>query len=613
MRTVILLKFSLLAAVALVSSGEKAQCTAALSIQRSEDIVEQCNAEAENDVIAGRTTPIDKSSASSDGTETSANVDLINSFRKSPTNGQHLMLMPRHSAYVIQLVDAATYRLRQMQQLHSVHKDDLMDVAPWDRPRRVSRKQQLTDRAAQRGDKNQTRISSGEPLSLTENETVPMVLKSHPGRAIVPIFSELREPGFMLLGQENYIDLGVGAEDAALKIRLKTVQPASRSGLSNSDLKRYELESESGSFLIVSADVVEGAPVTLTTLFGGLEGEEMLTANAAFITDCDHRCQFIVNTDGSLSPASATHLAVGIAPYPAVTLLPRDSPHRFLFQDAERFWSAPAPVNGTPMVLSSHPGLAVVPISRRSYGAFGLLEMQHLGVGPAQNALHLYSLDFSRHHQFLLFDNMEEGMGLMTFNMQLERGTAVRLVRYNLTESTQWIAAILSIGIRSSDNATWIINDEGSISPLLAPHLALGCEYIVGGQADRLVTSDQRRRAQVLAKAHLYKKAGSHSTASLMTPEMLRYIHVGIYVLLLEGVAQNLSFIMVMTLLVLVKIVPWQIWATLIIRLWFGTAALLFCYGFWFGVVAVKMLRRWIKPKRQDPALPAEEQRRHII
>jgi hypothetical protein len=208
---------------------------------------------------------------------------------------------------------------------------------------------------------------------------------------------------------------------------------------------------------------------------------------------------------------------------------------------------------------------------------------------------------------------MEKGMGLVTFNMQLERGTAVRLVRYNLTESTRWIAAMLLSGIRSGGNATWIINDEGSISPLIAPHLVLGCEYVVGGQADQLVTADQRQRAKVLAKAHLYKKAVPNSAESLVTPEMLRYLHVGVYILLLEGVAQNFSFIMAMTLLLLVKLVPWQIWATIIIRLWFGTAALLFCYGFWFGFVAVKMLRRWIKPKRQDPAVPAEEQRRHVI
>jgi hypothetical protein len=188
MRTVILFKFSLLAGVALVSSDEEAQCTAALSILGSENFAEQCNAdsEAENDESA-----IQKSSTLPDDTETSANVDLINSFRDSPTKGQHLMLLPRHSAYVIQLDNAVTYRLRQMQQLHSVHKDDLMDVAPWDQPRRVSRKQQPTDHVARRGDKNQTGgspISSGEPLSLTENETVPMVLKSHPGRAIVRLY-----------------------------------------------------------------------------------------------------------------------------------------------------------------------------------------------------------------------------------------------------------------------------------------------------------------------------------------------------------------------------------------------------------------------------------------
>lgn len=357
-----------------------------------------------------------------------------------------------------------------------MEKDNLVDVPPWEKPLFIL--PELSEYVRHQ-DKNHTL-----PRLLVDDESVPesvpLLLQSHPGLAIVPLSSTFAEAGFMLLEQVDYIDLGIGMEKDAVRIRLRPAETVSPTGDPNYDIapgRSYELESDDGSFMMmVSADLVESAPVTLTSLKSD-DGRDYNPLAMGYCT----RCQFIVHKDDSLSPVAAPHLAIGISPFPAVTLVSRDSPDRLLFRYTARFWSAPAPVDGVPLELSSHPGLAVVPIGRR-YGAYGLFDMTELGVGPTKDALRLGSLDSVIHHQFHLYQDVAGSrMRLMPLNVQVERGASVRLMGYNTTNTYYWAAYLLSTRLQSSRSSTWTINEDGSVSFLKAHHLVLGCEHIRGG------------------------------------------------------------------------------------------------------------------------------------
>lgn len=527
---------------------------------------------------------------------TAAERDLISSFAKSPNAGQHLMLVPRQSPFVIMLDDDVAYRLRERQQLHSAGKDDLMAVPPWERRRRgkeppVSRENFSIQK------KNETMrphdLGAHDGKSPHQYETVPLFLKSHPGQAVVPLMDKPVSGGFMFGKQGTYIELGIGREQDAVRIQLRPVEAESSTGESNLSDRRYHIRSENGSVLIVSSPTsADGAPITLTS-FSGVDAVDDVIASVRF-----EPCLFVVNKDGSVSPLDAPDMMIGISPFPAVTLVPRNSPHRLLVRQSEQFWSSPAPVNGTPLELTSHPGLAVVRSGSRYDIAEGFAAMQELGVGPGRDAIRLFSIDHGKHHQFLLSDS--DGMSLASFNLQLDRGVQVRLIKYhlrdNVTDSTVMAAAFLSELVKATGNTTWIVNPDGSISPSKALYLALGCEYVPGGPVEQHLVPANQDTILAQQQTSAGQTAGeSGEVAAILTPDLLQFAHMAAHS---DTVYQLAALLIVMMVVLLVRLVSFPIWIAIFVHLWFGSTA-----GYVFAGIAFtgKRLRRWWKGKDRAP------------
>jgi hypothetical protein len=388
------------------------------------------------------------------------------------------------------------------------------------------------------------------------------------------------------------VELGIGSEDDSVKIRLREpIVESSRLLYSSSDLlSRYSLVREDGSLLIVSStEFVHGSPVTMTSWLSPTNDDVAPTFEAAelhFFADLEGRGSFIVHEDGTLSPLQAQDLVVGIAPYPAVTLVERSSVHCFLFRDADDFWRAPAPLNGTPLVLKSHPGLALTagPLYR---GAFGIAEIQDLVVAPVGEVeiVNLTSMDFKKHHEFTL--STTNKMDLMPLNLYVDVHVPLRLVKYNASQAS--FASTLLSFLLLGPNSTWVINSEGSISPLNAPHLALGCYYI----SDYV---DPQLAVQRLSW-HPPLRRGDRDANEQMTPGVLRVLHQLFWILFSDGYYRHFLFSAILIALFLIRLVPWPIWMTIIVRLWFGTTASSFFLGLYIGVSLTKAAFKWLKSR----------------
>jgi hypothetical protein len=498
-------------------------------------------------------------------------VDMT-SFVQNPTKGQRLILVPRNSDLTIRLDDNVSYQLRQRQQLHNTNSDDLMGV-----PLSINGFKVMSELAEEiflHHDTNHTTDRQRVDKEVSKKDAVPLLLKSHPGQALVPLHKDLMSGGFML-EQLHYADIGIGSESEAIHVRLQEPTVLSRSGDNNDGTIRYALINTDGWVFIVSSSQLKvGSPVTMTSLLNLDDNVgDIDIALAYFATNIEYRCPFVVNTDGSISPLEAPHLAIGISRFPAVTLMERFSPNRFIFQNAETFWNAPAPVNGTALVLKSHPGLAVVTYPRYR-GAFGLVNVMDVLVGPANNdtyrTLHLLARDSFRHHDFTLRD--ATGANLVPMSMNLFPDVPLKLMKYNVSQST-FVNAVLSLLIQTERNATWIINAEGSISPVNAPHLVLGCRYV-----SDFVDKEIAMKHRLMLQSNVMMDETHRTTVvqSKLVGNENRILHGFVWFLIVEGYLRFVALVIIISMIVVIKLVPMSIWTMIVLQLTLGTVACVF-------------------------------------
>jgi hypothetical protein len=555
-----------------------------------------------------------------------ANVDM-SSLVRSPSKGQRLILVPRTSDLKVLLDDNVAYQLRQRQQLHNVQQDDLMEVLPWEK-NRLTILPQLSELVREQQDQNNNSHTTYRTVlekEFSKNDAVPLLLKSHPGQALVQLQSGPTSGGFML-EQNDYVDIGIGPEQEAIHIRLREPQVLSRKddtdimhlheqqvlsrkGGTDDVTRRYVLVSEDGMLLVVSSTTLKiGAPVTMTSwLYKADDDGDTELLDSHFSMDLDYRCPFIVNIDGSISPYEARDLVIGISRFPSVTLVERYSSHRFIFKYADTLWNAPAPVNGTPLVLRSHPGLAIVsyPIYR---GVYGMANMMDVVVGPANNStfltLHLHPLDYRRHHHYTLQDT-KYGLGLVPLNLKLEAGVPLRFMKYNLTESVLGTFALSTL-LYATNNATWVVNLDGSISPLSAPHLVIGCAYI-SEYVDKQHVTEQRlmswkyhEQQNIIEDNTQWRKVVSVSFAA----DEYRLVHTIVWFLIAEDYIRHLFFVFVFVALVFIKMVPLPLWMTIVVRLCFGLTASLCYLGFQVGLLVTKAIFKHSKKQNVPDVMP---------
>ena len=586
--------------------------------------------------------------------------DILSSFIQSPGKGQHLMLVPRNSplSQIIRLTEDVASRLRQSQYIHNAAADDLMQVPPWEENKNTyqelseilsSLKQQQQNASLFHTDIESLSNSNKKNQQQHQADVVRLELQSHPGYGIVPLSA--RDAGFMMLTQDNYMELGIGNDDPQAFLKI-VVRPAETANQITTDVlgrrvtgRRFVLEtpvsndSNDRSIMMVGAEIMEGAPVTLMAVSSSSNSASTTSSSASVVMEDvdladlynDEHCQFVVHEDGSLSPAAmaSPELVVGIAPLPPVQLVPRDSPHRLLFKYSQQFWSAPTPVHGVPLELkSSSPHhdnnlLAVVPMSRRPFESAGIMSLQRLGIGRKQDALHLYSIDNHQHHHFTLMnqppakrkssgaDTTTTSAVLVGMDLRVETGVPVLLLGYKANQTGSRVASFLREFVGTSTNATWIVNEEGSISPLNAPYLALGCEQLVNGgfisannPLTATITQNQRLLAQLHATSTRPNTAADASideSAHFLSSEMLRMVHIAVVVLFVEGTIWHFSFAFLLLAVVAIKIVPWHLWLVGLIRLCFGSTAALLCIGLQIaGAIMKTALDYWRKPKQQQ-------------
>ena len=513
-------------------------------------------------------------------------------FIQQPTKGQRLILVPRNSDLTIRLDDHVAYQLRQRQQVHNTRNDDSMVVPLQMNGFKVL--SGLSDEIIQQHDSNHTFDRQIEN-EFSNEDVVPLLLKSHPGQALIPLHTDRISGGYML-EQLDYVEIGIGPESDAIQIRLQQPNELSRKRNIDDDTFRYSLVNADGLvFIVSSSQLTVGSPVTMTSWLNQDDDIDDFDIRVSrFVANFDYRCPFIINTDGSLSPFEAPHLAIGISRFPAVTLIERFSPNRLIFQDPETFWNAPAPVNGTALVLKSHPGLAVVSYPRYR-GAFGLVNMMDVVVGPAFNdtyrTLKVFPRDNVIHHEFTLRNTY--GEYLVPMNMKVDLDVPLRLMKYNVSQST-FVNVVLSHVLQKEKNATWIINLEGSISPLNAPHLVLGCKYI-SDFVDRDVGTKQR----LMWQSNIVKDDSKNRNAveSTRTDDGNLSVHYLAWILIEAGYIRLVTLIVAIAMIIVIKFVPMSIWTILILQLTLGTVPCIVYVGFEISSLATKAIFKRFKKK----------------
>ena len=109
-------------------------------------------------------------------------------------------------------------------------------------------------------------------------------------------------------------------------------------------------------------------------------------------------------------------------------------------------------------------------------------------------------------------------------------------IRTRLACATHWVLDkrdglfLYDITINSEgNNTTWIVNEEGSISPLLAPGLAMGCEYAPNSRIDRILSSEQRLLGQQRAMLPSLPSRKNDTEDAVALIGLLDVLHTAIY------------------------------------------------------------------------------------
>ena len=219
----------------------------------------------------------------------------------------------------------------------------------------------------------------------------------------------------------------------------------------------------------------------------------------------NNNADLIVNEDGTMSPRASPGLVLAAKTTPQTVLVKRDSPCRLILEHGARLRQNQAPsashdavverTNVFPSNLASHPGRALVCDSEQRGG--------HL-IGCVLNLDSAISPDAIQ----LVFDG--EKIGAV-----VERDGEIHC-KYNFSMAlgSNYGANALPFVVRdtkrkmfkkeSAFGLYWILNSDGSISPLYAPDRALGVHCL--GGAELVVNS--KHRALARAEAKLIRKDG---------------------------------------------------------------------------------------------------------
>jgi hypothetical protein len=350
--------------------------------------------------------------------------------------------------------------------------------------------------------------------------------------------------------------------------------------------------------------------------------------------------QFLINPDNTLSPVSQPDLVVAMS-LPTVELVHRNSPHRLQFQHANltQTHQSPIPMEIIPPTTngsSKHPRLGLTVVS-----AFGLssssmrigngAQIQHVYLGEHDpnnhhTLLELEVMDNQKHLEFNLFVRTtnqqtsnthpatEQTMYLTPWNMELTLGNRVVLMGYNEEEemvmedlqhhnhrgstSRSITQKLLQTSLRKSSQATWKFNwEDGTLSPMDAPHLVLGCQSI---RVHSSPSKTQRTASSSQSKIHASSNVSTpilnttigtftaqqsilfsnHTNiqSSPSSPSFRQLESLALGILLVEETYPiSVLAIGLILILLIIKMLPTAVWIALVVTVTWGPEAAAYC------------------------------------
>ena len=186
--------------------------------------------------------------------------------------------------------------------------------------------------------------------------------------------------------------------------------------------------------------------------------------------------RFVINDAGTISPTHRPHLVLGLSTRPGLYLVDRSSPNRAHFQHVERLLTsahdaatAPGPGGGVRLELQSHAPYGIVPITKLvTFEDQHQISFRTLGLGPVEQALQV----IYRHNKIIV-RNYDNYLLALHFPGKFA-GNSLNMVGSTLPEwEKRWFFKIWN-RIVFKKYTDFAVNDDGTISPLDAPHLALG-------------------------------------------------------------------------------------------------------------------------------------------
>eukprot|EP00588_Corethron_pennatum_P030542 CAMPEP_0194315132 /NCGR_PEP_ID=MMETSP0171-20130528/11937_1 /TAXON_ID=218684 /ORGANISM="Corethron pennatum, Strain L29A3" /LENGTH=886 /DNA_ID=CAMNT_0039070813 /DNA_START=513 /DNA_END=3169 /DNA_ORIENTATION=+ len=292
---------------------------------------------------------------------------------------------------------------------------------------------------------NRLILKNSKTLEQQKSEEVLLELSSHPGYSISPMFGKFSDSGYSLTGP--FLEVVLGPKE-------------------NGILATYD-----GTHITRLDDGAE-----LSVAFGMLKQNFGLNLKPGPRTPGDYKSPnqnvigsraFIINQEGSISPARAPYFALGIPPYPDLRLVKRNSPNRAIFKNSKllreiqltSYFSENENVSDDiGLELLSHPGFALVPMGNEWLDTGRFLFIQ-IGLGPNQEKLLGV---FTQDGQIISRNNKAN---FMVNEGIFREGQPLGLVKYDWTVKNKGDWGYCQY---------FSMNIDGSISPMKAPHLAFG-------------------------------------------------------------------------------------------------------------------------------------------
>lgn len=265
-----------------------------------------------------------------------------------------------------------------------------------------------------------------------------LTLSSHPGFAVVPRYDWPRSAA-----EWRYVELGLGPAHMAMHAQMQDQFLVRLHDDRVMDIAHWRYE--------------EGN--TLNVLKSG--------HNHPGNTRWGHGGRsFIVNWDGTISPAKATHLVLG-AQNPTLAFVQRSSPRKCVFEHNLSGEDRGFAVGSVPLTLSSHPGLAVVQNFNEPRTAFHEWQYKALGIGPASKAVRA-----SRQSKCLV-----DGAGwyVTPSMLNIHDGNHLDVVRHMSNHPARLLEEHGKHGAKKPLDFNF--NTDGTVSPVSQPHLCLGCSF----------------------------------------------------------------------------------------------------------------------------------------